>query len=36
MFSGTNSTRQSWLLVLLWGVAAVVVVACARGFRRTP
>jgi len=36
MFTGADSTRQSWLLVLVWGAAAVLVVLAARGFRRTP
>ena len=36
MFTGADSTRQSWLLVLVWGIAAVAVTAGARGFRRAP
>ena len=36
MFTGADSTRQSWLLVLVWGIAAVAVAARVRGFRRTP
>jgi membrane protease YdiL (CAAX protease family) len=34
MFTGADSTRQSRLLVLVWGVSAVLVVAFARGLRR--
>jgi membrane protease YdiL (CAAX protease family) len=33
MFDGRDSTRQSWMLVVVWGVAAVLVVALARRFR---
>ena len=29
MFSGADSTRQSWLLVLVWAIAAVLVIAIA-------
>ncbi len=36
MFTGADSTRQSWLLVLVWGLAAVLVANFARGFHRTP
>jgi hypothetical protein len=36
MFTGADSTRQSWLLVLVWGAAAVLVAVGVRGFRRTP
>jgi len=36
MFTGADSTRQSWLLVLVWGLTALAVAACARGFRRAP
>lgn len=34
MFSGADSTRQSWMLVIVWFVAAALVVRFARGFRR--
>jgi membrane protease YdiL (CAAX protease family) len=34
MFTGADSTRQSWLLVLTWSVSAALVVVFARGFRR--
>jgi membrane protease YdiL (CAAX protease family) len=33
MFDGSDSTRQSWMLVIVWGVAAALVVLFARGFR---
>ena len=36
MFDGSDSTRQSWMLVLVWGAAAVVVVLRHREFRRRP
>jgi len=36
MFTSADSTRQSWLLVLVWGVAAVAVATGVRGFRRAP
>jgi membrane protease YdiL (CAAX protease family) len=36
MFDGGDSTRQSWLLVVVWGIAAAVVVRYARGFRTAP
>jgi uncharacterized protein len=36
MFTGSDSVRQSWLLVLVWGVAAALVANFARGFQRTP
>jgi membrane protease YdiL (CAAX protease family) len=36
MFTGADSTRQSWLLVVVWGVTAVAVAVGVRGFRRTP
>lgn len=36
MFTGEDSTRQSWLLVLVWGVTAAIVVVGARGFRTRP
>jgi membrane protease YdiL (CAAX protease family) len=32
-FDGADSTRQSWMLVLVWGVAAALVIAFARRFR---
>lgn len=34
MFSGEDSTRQSWMLVVVWGITAALVVRFARGFRR--
>lgn len=33
MFFGTHSVRQSWMLVIVWTVAAALVVLLARGFR---
>jgi hypothetical protein len=36
MFTGPDSTRQSWLLVLVWGVAAFLVANFARPFRASP
>jgi membrane protease YdiL (CAAX protease family) len=33
MFDGRDSSRQSWMLVVVWGVAAALVVAFGRGFR---
>ncbi len=36
MFTGADSTRQSWLLVLVWGIAALAVAAAVRGFRSAP
>jgi uncharacterized protein len=33
MFHGRDSTRQSWMLVVVWGAAAALVVAFGRGFR---
>jgi uncharacterized protein len=36
MFDGTDSTRQSWMLVVTWGLAAALVVRCGRGFRNAP
>jgi len=36
MFEGSDSTRQSWMLVVTWGVAAALVVRYARGFRKAP
>src|ERR1044071_5713957 len=36
MFDGGDSTRQSWLLVVVWRIAAAVVVRAARGFRPAP
>jgi membrane protease YdiL (CAAX protease family) len=36
MFDGADSTRQSWMLVVTWGVAAALVVRYGRGFRSTP
>jgi uncharacterized protein len=35
MFDGSDSTRQSWMLVIVWGVAAALVVRFGRGFRRS-
>jgi membrane protease YdiL (CAAX protease family) len=35
MFDGDDSARQSWMLVVVWSVAATLVVFFARGFRRT-
>jgi membrane protease YdiL (CAAX protease family) len=34
MFDGADSTRQSWMLVLVWTVAAAFVVLFGRGFRK--
>jgi membrane protease YdiL (CAAX protease family) len=34
MFEGDDSVRQSWMLVVTWGIAALLVVCFARGFRR--
>jgi len=34
-FSGNDSTRQSWMLVVVWSVAAAAIVLFARGFRAT-
>jgi uncharacterized protein len=36
MFEGDDSVRQSWMLVVVWGVAAAFVVLFARGFRDRP
>jgi membrane protease YdiL (CAAX protease family) len=36
MFDGADSTRQSWLLVLVWGVAAFVVANFTRALRPSP
>ena len=36
MFTGADSTRQSWLLVLVWGVTAFVVANFTRVFRQVP
>jgi membrane protease YdiL (CAAX protease family) len=33
MFEGTDSTRQSWLLVAVWSGIAVLVLTCSRRFR---
>ena len=33
MFEGDDSVRQSWMLVIVWSVAAALVVLFARGFR---
>ena len=33
MFEGDDSSRQSWLLVLVWGIAATLIVFVGRGFR---
>jgi membrane protease YdiL (CAAX protease family) len=33
MFTGADSTRQSWMLVVVWGAAALLVVVCSRVFR---
>lgn len=33
MFDGSDSTRQSWLLVLIWGAAAALIACFARDFR---
>jgi RND superfamily putative drug exporter len=35
MFDGDDSVRQSWMLVVVWGLAAVLVVRFASGFRRS-
>jgi membrane protease YdiL (CAAX protease family) len=34
MFDGDDSTRQSWMLVVVWGAAAALVVLFGRGFRK--
>jgi uncharacterized protein len=34
MFDGDDSARQSWMLVIVWAVAAALVVLFGRGFRR--
>lgn len=34
MFTGDDSVRQSWMLVVVWGTAAALVVLFERGFRR--
>jgi membrane protease YdiL (CAAX protease family) len=34
MFHGSNSVRQSWMLVIVWGTAAVLVTLFAKNFRR--
>jgi membrane protease YdiL (CAAX protease family) len=36
MFTGADSVRQSWLLVLVWGIAAALIANFTRVFRRTP
>ena len=36
MFDGSDSTRQSWMLVVTWGIAAALAVRYGRGFRRAP
>ena len=36
MFEGSDSTRQSWMLVVTWGIAAALVVRYGRGFRKAP
>jgi membrane protease YdiL (CAAX protease family) len=36
MFEGSDSTRQSWMLVVTWGLAAALVVRYGRGFRNAP
>jgi hypothetical protein len=33
LFDGAASTRQSWMLVVVWSIAAVAVLAFARHFR---
>jgi hypothetical protein len=35
MFTGDDSVRQSWLLVIVWSVAAALVVFFAGSFRRS-
>jgi membrane protease YdiL (CAAX protease family) len=35
MFDGADSTRQSWMLVVVWSVAALLVVRFGRAFRRS-
>jgi len=35
-FEGSDSTRQSWWLVVVWAVAAALVVRLAPGFRKAP
>ena len=34
MFDGGDSTRQSWMFVIVWSVVAALVVCFGRGFRR--
>jgi uncharacterized protein len=36
MFEGDDSRRQSWMLVVVWGIAAALVIRYARGFRQRP
>jgi uncharacterized protein len=36
MFEGADSTRQSWMLVVVWGAASALVIRFGRGFRKTP
>ncbi len=36
MFDGSDSTRQSWMLVVTWGIAAALVVRYAPRFRTAP
>jgi len=35
-FDGSDSTRQSWLLVVTWGIAALLVICFSKGFCRKP
>jgi membrane protease YdiL (CAAX protease family) len=35
MFAGGDSVRQSWLLVLVWGTAAALIVLFTHGFRES-
>jgi uncharacterized protein len=35
MFHGSDSIRQSWLLVLVWGTTATLIVLFAKSFRRS-
>jgi cobalamin synthase len=35
-FEGSDSTRQSWWLVVVWAIAAALVVRLAPGFRKAP
>jgi len=34
MFHGSDSVRQSWMLVVVWGTAAVLVALFTKSFRK--